>query len=295
MIITCPNCQTKYQVADTAIGSAGRKVQCANCHQSWQARAELPPQPPTPPKPQVVAGTDTEIADGDRLFPGDVEADLDKSFEAEADRVHAIDEALDHAEVAFVSPGADDDDAVPDDALLKRRQHDLVRRHKRLSGDLPVARLRRAMRMVSLVTLMTLIGMAYQFRIDIVRAAPDLGGLYAAIGLPINIYGLELSNVQTLRSLKDGVDVMLISADIRSIVGYNVRVPPVLVSILDADGKPIYQWTARVPVDTMTPGDVVKFETQLTAAPLTATKVRLIFSNANAAETGGKKQAAGGK
>ncbi len=38
MIITCPNCQTKYQVTYEAIGSVGRKVQCAHCQQAWQQR-----------------------------------------------------------------------------------------------------------------------------------------------------------------------------------------------------------------------------------------------------------------
>ena len=38
MIITCPHCQTKYQVTYEAIGSAGRKVQCAHCQQAWQQR-----------------------------------------------------------------------------------------------------------------------------------------------------------------------------------------------------------------------------------------------------------------
>jgi len=41
MIITCPHCQTKYQVAYEAIGSAGRKVQCAQCRQAWQQPGAL--------------------------------------------------------------------------------------------------------------------------------------------------------------------------------------------------------------------------------------------------------------
>ena len=57
MIITCPHCQTKYQVTFDAIGSAGRKVQCAHCHRDWQ-QAPLPPAPPAPP----VSG------EGDKLY-----------------------------------------------------------------------------------------------------------------------------------------------------------------------------------------------------------------------------------
>ena len=312
MIITCPNCQTKYQVADQAIGATGRKVMCANCHQAWKAVA-MPEEPR--PKPKVVAGTDRfpetddaspaseaapPPADSDRLFGSDSEAALDQAFSDEEERAgkkpfpfsksdsdedSEADDGAEPAEGDATDGDGEDAGDTLDHHLISRRHRDLAKRQKKHASRLPMARIRRTMRMVSLIGLMTLLGMAYQFRVDIVRAYPDLGALYEMVGLPVNIYGLTFSNVETLRTLKDGDDVTIITAEIRSVIDYTVRVPPVLVSILNDADEPIYEWTARAPVQNISPGDIVEFKTQLTSAPADAAHVRLVFGSGTVAES----------
>ncbi len=290
MIITCPNCSTKYEVADQAIGATGRKVQCANCHRSWKATAPEPIE--TVPKPRIVGGTDTdmdespaEAANRDRLFGADAESELDKAFAAEEEKVLA-DAEDDEPEDESIEDMVDEQTGKLDHRLLSRRRRDMHRRQQKHVSRLPLARLRRAARVLSLLMLAAIVGGGYAFRTDIVRAYPNLGGLYAMVGIDVNIYGLIFTKVETLRTLRDGDDVTIITANIRSIVDHTVRVPPVLVSILNAEDKPIYEWTASAPVANISPGDIVAFETQLTSAPTDAAHVRLVFGSSNTSQQG---------
>ncbi|MEL6773343.1 MAG: zinc-ribbon domain-containing protein [Pseudomonadota bacterium] len=49
--IQCPACEARYRVPMTALGSGGRKVQCASCGEVWHATALAPPPPPPAPEP----------------------------------------------------------------------------------------------------------------------------------------------------------------------------------------------------------------------------------------------------
>jgi predicted Zn finger-like uncharacterized protein len=57
VILVCPSCQTRYLVADTAIGPAGRQVRCAACKHSWFESA--------PPEEAATDLVSSEIGAGD--------------------------------------------------------------------------------------------------------------------------------------------------------------------------------------------------------------------------------------
>jgi hypothetical protein len=53
----------------------------------------------------------------------------------------------------------------------------------------------------------------------------------------------------------------------------------VLVSLLDASGATIYEWTVTARATEMAPGDVQEFSTEVSAPPEGAVTVRLSFTN----------------
>jgi predicted Zn finger-like uncharacterized protein len=62
MILTCPECGTRYVVKDGAIPEGGRQVRCASCKHSWhQDPQEVDPRHDTPDQSQAEHGSAEEF------------------------------------------------------------------------------------------------------------------------------------------------------------------------------------------------------------------------------------------
>ena len=284
-VIVCPHCGTRYQVSMETLGPQGREVSCAHCSKTWQAAPGGAPGPTSP------------TTDPDQLFDEAAERDLDAAFAA-------VEKTVAAGTIARLPPGDDAPDeamrsieeikaaiapkvgppAEPslDPKVKKRRDKAFARRQHSFSARLPLARIRRAARLVALGLLVTVIGAGIAFRTEIVRSLPDLAGTYAVLGMPINIVGLEFRDVHTLMTRRDGADVIQVDARIYSVAARGVVVPPVVVSLLDDTGTLLYEWSVTPEARDLEPGEVVDFTTQLSSPPAGATRVRLTFSSGRA-------------
>lgn len=302
VVIVCPHCTTRYQVPSETVGPKGRQVSCAHCGKAWQAFAEkiiAVAPPPGPPSPKILRAPPKEPED--RMFDAAAEAELDAAFEAEqqaaADAAAGIAPEPEEPVIepppsieeikASIAPKAPPQ-AAPEDKPVdvqadKKRQKAFDQRQNSLTRQLPLARVRRTLRVTGLVTLVMLLGSGFSFRTEIVRLFPDLAGTYAALGLGVNIVGLEFRDVKTLLALRRGADVVQVDARIYSVAAGTVQVPPVVVTLLNDENLPLYEWSVASSVPTLESGQVVDFTTQVTAPPPGATKVRLTFGSSRLA------------
>lgn len=280
VVIACPNCGTRYQVPYATIGAAGREVQCAQCTRPWHATADAPPPSPV---------------NDDRLFSSEQESELDAAFEAEARGGSAV-----AVLPAVVKPDMDPAQALADiraalapkpkkqpvnaldPALLTKTKRAFDQRQKKVAGKLPMARVRRTARLGAFVLLLSILMLGFALRTDLVRWFPALAGLYASIGMPVNVVGLEFEDSKTMTTFRGGKSVMIITSRIRSVANTTVDVPPVLVSLLDDAGATVYEWTVTPLAREMAPGEMFEFSTEVSAPPQGATTVRLSFANPRA-------------
>jgi predicted Zn finger-like uncharacterized protein len=282
MIISCPHCQTKYQVTYEAIGAVGRKVQCANCSGAWQQKPL-----PAPPKDQV---------ESDILFDDMAEDALDEMLASEEKVVAAERELRGVTAKSTDAPAPAENRPeparpMPNAAELKKQQAAFSRRQSDLASRLPLARLRRGARIAGAVLLVCLALVLYYGRVQIVDRYPDLAGVYEGVGLGVNVVGLDFTQLESVKTAAGGRAALTVSAQIVGLTSRPVRVPPVIVSLLDGEGRPVYEWSVSPQVPDLMAGERATFEARLTAPPIEASSVRLSFAGAGAVQ-GGQRTAA---
>ena len=258
MIITCPHCQTKYQVTFEAIGSAGRKVQCAHCGKAWD-------QSPLP----------SAQTQDDQVFDAIAEDALDEVMVSEEKAVLA-ERGMSPPAAAPVEKAAAP--RQPNAAEMKKRQLAFRRRQSAVSSRLPLARFRRAARFTGVLMIAGLFAGAYLGRSEIVERYPDLAGVYEAVGLGVNVVGLDFAELSTLKTLANGKDVLMVSAQIVGVERKPVPVPPVVVSLLDVQGHAVYEWSVDPRVPNLMAGERATFDTRLSQPPEEAVRVHLSFA-----------------
>jgi predicted Zn finger-like uncharacterized protein len=265
MIITCPHCRTKYQVTYDAIGSAGRKVQCAHCQQAWQ-QAPLEASPPPVADP-VVDAFDEDMLDEAMNAAASAAAE---QGDARGDRRVPPSTAA-KAQASQSSGGSDA-------AALRKQQRAFSRRQDAIEAQLPLAKFRRLARLLAFVALCSLLGVLYFARVEVVTRYPDLAGVYERLGLAVNVVGLDFAEVQTLRTLRDGKDMLTVSAQLVGLTPEPVPVPAVVVTLLDDHGAALYEWSLDPSVPDLMAGERTTFDTQLIMPPEQAVRVRLSFA-----------------
>ncbi len=256
-------------MAPDLIGKSGRKVRCANCQKDWRAFAE----PSNDDQNQPAVG-DNHQAASKKID----EDEMDAAFEAVEKENQPL-EALKQSEKNQHKGAREKQSDEPSEAAKQRA--DMEWRKSAINRSMPRAKMRRAVRIAGTVVFTLLILFVLIFRGNIVRAFPDLAGIYQSVGLGVNVVGLEFSQVETLKSLNEGGEILYITAEIGSVSSNQVIVPRVNISLLDEDGISIYEWSITPKASIILPGEWIALHTQLSSPPESTRSVRLAFESAN--------------
>ncbi len=116
-------------------------------------------------------------------------------------------------------------------------------------------------------------------REKIVDVAPPAAKAFAAIGLPVNLAGLELREVRSHIEMDGARKVLAVEGEIANMRRESRSVPPVALTVRGEDGQAKYAWTTRAAKSRLEPGETIAFRARLASPPESGADVLVRFSS----------------
>lgn len=239
MILTCSSCSTRYYADDAAIGPAGRTVRCAACGFSWFA------------EPQLELRTAADVGEG----------------AAPEARQPLTRERVERLRQAAQQPGP-----APSAAAKFRAQQAERMRRERARAAVAVWGATGAAVAASAT------GMVL-FRQDVAELWPRSASAFAALGLDVNVYGLEFYDLSVERAFDGPTPILLVSGEVRNIGRDEKMVPPVRISLRDSNAQEILQLVNAVTETPVAAGAAVPFQIRVENPPADAVDLEATFAS----------------
>lgn len=238
MILSCPECRTRYVVPDSAVGPSGRQVRCASCRHSWfqepalvdfeertvQAFSPIPEPLPFVPPPAVSKPIDV---------------------------------------VTAAEPEADDYDAFAPEPPFRARRN-------------PAKRWTLAAVAVAFLLMMGVVAVQFFGTPTFVTGLLARAGLPGGqIDVPLL---LEVPRKPERRELPSGNELFALTGRVVNPTDTTQRVPDILAELRDAQGRVVYGWTITPPRRTIEARGKIEFDSAEIDVPKGSKKLNLSFS-----------------
>jgi predicted Zn finger-like uncharacterized protein len=239
MILTCPQCATRYFLPDVQVGRQGRAVKCTSCGNVW--RVEGAPEPEPEPEPEFVVPSHHFEPEPEHPFP-----DPEEEFAAAAQR---------RAEI------------------LRQKKAEAERRQRQaamITGAVWAG-------IAAAIALCLALGII--FRIQVVKWWPGTATAYAAIGMPINASGLLIDKVTAAPAIALGHRALVVKGVLTNASAAPRPAPAFRVTMLDRAGKPLAQKVIETaPPVALKVGEARRFQLQVADPPPGAVDVEVTLA-----------------
>ncbi len=132
-----------------------------------------------------------------------------------------------------------------------------------------------------IILVLALGGATVKYRQTIAAMWPQSASFYAALGMPVNLRGIEISGVSYHNQSENGEPVLAVSGRLVNVSTNELPVPRILVSLSDSDKRELYHWSFDANVATLEPGAVSTFTTRLSSPPREARHIEIRFAGAS--------------
>ncbi len=127
--------------------------------------------------------------------------------------------------------------------------------------------------------LVVLLGAAVMFRVDVVDVWPRTAGAYAAVGLDVNPYGVEIEGLNAQFTTEGETPTLIVSGSLRNIAGEDLAVPALRAVVYDAQGQELTSWPIAIEVPSLLSDSAASFEAALSEPPAGAARVEVVVAS----------------
>jgi predicted Zn finger-like uncharacterized protein len=271
MIISCPNCTTRFNLNAELLGDTGRNVKCAKCMHRWfaatptkgTAAAVPPPGPVAAPAapPPAVAPPPPAAPPAPAAPPPAAKTPRAAAPEPEDDAPDPIDEEP-QTEAPPPPP-------IPSEADIARFQTRPPPPKSTMIGWIAL-----------FLVIVALVTSTVFFRRDIAAFYPPSNRLFLAIGLPTDTlgYGLKIHDPKMSQRSDGGDRILVIKGEIENETGAVIDVPLLRGAVKNTRGTELFIWSFKTKEPRVLAGEKNTYETEVRNPPPGATQLSITFT-----------------
>ncbi|MBI4967858.1 MAG: zinc-ribbon domain-containing protein [Rhodospirillales bacterium] len=313
MIITCPNCAARFNVADQALGAAGKTVRCAKCGHKWHQMPDgqtldSPPPAAAPaprPAPRPAAAKPAAAARPAAAKPaprpvarprpappmGDIPMEMAPSGAAPAASVpQPAEEDFPMPPGEAPSPNAFrstgnmvTDSAPPTDKFLETAEPEPIPSGFASPPEPGGKKRSNALLYTLLVILALIVGIPaglYFLRYKVVELLPMTAEYYQMLDLDTENLGagLKFRNIVSERVIENNVELLVVRGQIANITDKPKEVPLLRLALYDSNNQMIQDKVGPPPEKQLASNETTGFRVQMENPSASARRFEITFA-----------------